>query len=304
MFDELLQKVSDGPFVSLETTPEHSASFEPIIQKIEELELYKMVDGFTTTDSPLAKMKYNALFAAIKLQQSFKKPCIATMSMRDRNKIALQSDLLGANEFDVRAVLCLTGDSASMSDQPNTKGVFEDKSTMLLQIIKCLNAGIDFGGREIGIKPKKIHPFAVSNSYAKNPKTLRRKIASKLEIGTVGIISQPVFDKENAKWLLDVFDEAKQDTRSNAHLIVGFFPILRLKTAQFLSAHVPGIHVPQLWMDRLYVAKKISEEEERKVGLQLSQNALKEIYAMHPKIHLMTANRFGVAKEMLEVLQK
>ena len=64
----------------------------------------------------------------LKLQQEFNKPVIATMSMRDRNKIALQSDLMGANDFDVRAILALTGDPAKMSDQPHAKGVFEANS--------------------------------------------------------------------------------------------------------------------------------------------------------------------------------
>jgi 5,10-methylenetetrahydrofolate reductase len=302
MFDDLLQKVVDGPLLTLETTPEHSASFEPIVQKIKDLDLYKLVDGFTTTDSPLAKMKYNSILASIKLQSSFNKPSIATMSMRDRNKIALQSDLLGANEFDIRAILALTGDSANISDQPNTKGVFEDKSTMLLDIIKFFNAGIDYGGRELSIKPKKIYPFAVTNSYAKNPKTLKRKISSKMNSGAIALMSQPVFDVENAKFLLDLVKEANQETNSNTQLIIGFFPIIRLKTAQFLSAHVPGINVPKIWIDKLYSAKKISDEEERKVGLDLSIQNFKQIYKMHPKMHLMTANRFGVAKEILTTL--
>ena len=63
------------------------------------------------------------------------------MTMRDRNKIALQSDLLGANDFDIRAILALTGDPAKMSDQPNSKGVFEANSLMLLKMIKSFNYG-------------------------------------------------------------------------------------------------------------------------------------------------------------------
>ena len=71
------------------------------------------------------------------------------MSMRDRNKIALQSDLLGANEVDIRAILALTGDPATISDQPHAKGVFEADSSMLLDIISCSNSGIDYAGKPL-----------------------------------------------------------------------------------------------------------------------------------------------------------
>ena len=179
MFDTLLEKLNNGTYITLETTPGHSPTFTPTIEKIAELELDKYVDAFSTTDNPLAKLKYNALFAAKMLQDRFHKPVIATMSMRDRNKIALQSDLLGANEVDIRAILALTGDPATMSDQPHTKGVFEGDSSLLLDIISAFNSGMNYAGKPLGAEPKPLYPFAVVNSYAKNPKTLQKKIQKK-----------------------------------------------------------------------------------------------------------------------------
>ena len=79
----------------------------------------------------------------------------------------------------------------------------------------------------------------------------------------------------------------------------GISPITRLRTAQFLSAHVPGIYVPQNWVDELASAAKISEEEEQKVGMELSLNLFNSIKNFHPKIHLMTANKFEIAAELL-----
>jgi len=300
MFEKLIKKLKNEKYVTLETTPKHSATFQPIIDNIKELNLHKKVDGFSVTDSPLAKLKYSSLFAALKLQQNFKKPALATMTMRDRNKIGLQSSLLGANEFDIRAILALTGDSASMSDQPNAKGVFEGNSTLLLEIIKCFNAGIDFAGRTLDFQPKQIYPFAVSNAYAKNPKTLQKKLREKLERGVVGVITQPVYSLENAKNLLEIFQKAKIEAKnSDATLIIGFFPIIRLKTAQFLTAHVPGITVPNLWSEKLYEAKKISDKEEEKIGFELSKKTFDELLEFHPKVHLMTANNFTLANKLL-----
>ncbi|MEA3554340.1 MAG: methylenetetrahydrofolate reductase [Campylobacterota bacterium] len=303
MFETLITKLQEDKFITLETTPTHEPVFDNIINKIEQYNLDKKVDGFSTTDNPLAKLKYNALFSSIKLQQKFNKPVIATMSMRDRNKIALQSDLLGANDFDVRAILALTGDPAHMSDQPHTKGVFESNSNMLLEIINSFNNGMDYAGKPFKTAPKTIYPFSVINSYAKNMKSLEKKMTKKILNGTKGIITQPVYDKENAKQLLGYFKNAKNsfsDQRGNSELILGIFPITKLRTAQFLSSHVPGIYVPQDWIDKLTIASKISEDEERKVGMKLSYDLLQSIQEFHPKVHLMTANRFDIANELLD----
>jgi len=302
LFEELINKLQNDRYITLETTPSHSPVFQPIIQKIKDLELDKLVDGFSTTDNPLAKLKYNAILAAVKLQQEFNKPVLATMSMRDRNRIALQSDLLGGNEFDIRAVLALTGDSAAMSDQPNTKGVFDGNSNLLLDIVSCLNSGIDYAGKPLSQKPQVIYPFAVTNSFSPNPKNLQKKMKKKIEHGAVGLISQPVYDLDNAKLLIELLENAKNDcceSAQKAQMILGIFPITKLRTAQFLASHVPGIHVPKYWIESLRKASAISAEEEYKVGFELSKNLFDEILEIHPKIHLMTANQFQVAKDIL-----
>ena len=302
MFDTLLEKLNNDTYITLETTPGHSPVFTPTIDKIAALELDKYVDGFSTTDNPLAKLKYNALFAAKMLQDRFNKPVIATMSMRDRNKIALQSDLLGANEVDIRAILALTGDPATMSDQPRAKGVFEGDSTLLLDIISAFNSGMNYAGKPLAVEPKPLYPFAVVNSYAKNPKTLQKKIQKKIKHGALGIITQPVYDVENAKILLEMKENANKECcpeKKKAELIFGIFPITKLRTAQFLSAHVPGINVPDIWIEKLRIAHDKSVEEEYKVGFELSKKLFDDIKELHPKIHLMTANQFQIAKDIL-----
>jgi len=303
MFETLLTKLQTDKYITLETTPSHSSSINNIIEDIENNNLNVKVDGFTTTDNPLAKLKYNPLFAAIKIQDRFKKPVIATMSMRDRNKIALQSDLLGANDFDVRAILALTGDPASMSDQPHTKGVFESNSNLLLEIIYSFNNGMDYAGKPFKIAPKPIYPFSVINSFAKNMKSLEKKMFKKVQNGTKGIITQPIYDIENAKLLVEYFSSVQSnfsDDRNKSQLILGIFPITRLRTAQFLHSHVPGIYVPQEWLDKLTIASKIGIEEEKKVGMHLSSELFSSLEKIHPKIHLMTANKFDLASELLD----
>ncbi|MFA6144869.1 MAG: methylenetetrahydrofolate reductase [Sulfurimonas sp.] len=299
MFEPFIDKLRNGTYITLETTPSRSAQFAPTIEKIAALGLDKLVDGFSTTDNPLAKLKYNALFAAMKLQDRFHKPVLATMSMRDRNRIALQSDLLGANESNVRAILALTGDSAHSSDQPHTKGVFEGNSNLLLDIITTLNSGTDLAEQKLLAQPLPLYPFAVIDSYSKNSASLQKKMTKKVAHGAIGIVSQPVYDCESAQKLLSMMSEANTEHNSNCVLILGYFPITKLRTAKFLDENVPGIHVPQTWVEALETASKISVEEEYRVGFELSKTLFEELKVLHPKIHIMTANQFELAKAIL-----
>ncbi|HHD77363.1 MAG TPA: methylenetetrahydrofolate reductase, partial [Campylobacteraceae bacterium] len=220
--------------------------------------------------------------------------------------IALQSALLGANEYDIRAILALTGDPASMSDQPGTKGVFEGNSTLLLDIIKCFNGGIDYAGKPLDERPGTIYPFAVSSAFAKNPRNLQKKLRQKLEHDAMAIITQPVYSTENAGMLLELFEKAKVEVGSkaaDAQLILGFFPITKLRTAQFLTSHVPGVDVPKEWHEALYEAKNSGDEAQEKRGRELSGRLFEALYALHPRIHVMAANNFALAKEMISLVR-
>ncbi len=303
VFETLIERLASRQWLSLETTPGKSASFDPVIDRLRELDLPRRLDAFTVTDNPLAKLRYGSLFGAMRLQNAFHKPVLATLSMRDRNLIGLQSDLLGCNEADIRSFLVVTGDPATLSDQPRAKGVFEANSIELLKIMSYFNRGIDYAGKAINTPPKPIYPFAVTNAYAKNASTLKRKMQKKIENGALGLISQPIFSLEDARGLMKLFEEAKapyHDHRKEAQLILGLFPLTRLKTAQFISAHVPGIHVPDRWLSALFEANKSGEEAEKRVGLEMSQALFSALRREGWPVHLMTANRFENALALIE----
>lgn len=296
MFEQFIDKLQNDSFLTLETTPGHSPLCNEIIDTLHNLNLHNLVDGFSTTDSPLSKLKLNSLFAALALQQQLEKPVIATMSMRDRNSIALQSDLLGANGFDIRAILALTGDSVKMSDQPNPKAVVEGDSTLLLKIIEHLNSGVDLANKQLKKQPAPIYPFAVSPSDISKSKSLVKKMTKKLEAGAMGIITQPVFDKEHIDPLIEIFEEAKKITANKkARLIIGSFPVVRFKTANFLHTKVPGANIPLQWLELLE-----NSDDEYKKGFELSLEVFQAIKQKHGKCHLMAANNFALAKELIE----
>ncbi len=302
MIEKLIQKLENS-FVSLEITPPKSTNLSEVLDSVKKIKKLGNMDAFVVTDNPLAKLKYSSTLASVKITQEFAKPVICTMSMRDKNKLALQSDLLGLNDFGVRMVLALTGDPAKISDQPNVKGVFEGNSVELVRAIKFLNAGVDFAGKPLKHQPRPIFPFCVTNSYAKNLSNLQKKMYKKIEAGCVAMVSQPVFDVDGAKKLLEIFDETRNsfsDERRDAKLIFGVFPITTLKTAQFLYAHVPGIFVPQTLVDKLFVASKISPEEEKRVGVEMTKALIDSLKPINHRFHIMSANKFDFIDELLD----
>ncbi len=305
MFNKFCKKLhSNNLFVTVEITPPHGASMDKIIEKIEKSGIDKKVDGFSITDNPLAQLKMSSILSAIRVQQTFKKPVIATVSMRDRNKLSLQSSLLGANDFDLRLILALTGDPAKLSDQPEVKGVLERDSTLLLSIIYRLNNGVDYSNKPLKPAPKPIYPFAVSNAYAKDYKTLQKRMLKKLNYGARAIITQPVYDVENAKRLLEIFAEAKEqsirESSKEAELIFGQFPAVRARTVNFIADNVPGIKVPKKIIDEMNLAAMDGKEREEEIGLEISKETFQSITSLHPKVHLMTHNRFDLCNTLLD----
>ncbi|SFV53342.1 5,10-methylenetetrahydrofolate reductase [hydrothermal vent metagenome] len=290
-------------FITVEVNPPHGASIENLIADIKKYNLHEKVTGFTCTDNPLAKLKMSGVLSAIKIQQTFGKPVIATMSMRDKNKLSLQSTLLGANDFDLRCILALTGDPAKLSDQPDVKGVLERDSTLLLSIIHHLNKGVDYSNKPLTPTPKPIYPFAVSNAYAKNMDSLKKRMIKKLNYGARAIITQPVYDIDNAKELLKLFKEAKEEsireTAKEAHLVLGQFPIVAARTANFIDDKVPGINVPKKIIDEMNLAAMDGSKKEREVGFALSKHLFDDVMKIHGKVHLMTHNRFDLCTELI-----
>jgi len=290
-------------FITVEVNPPHGASIDSLIADIKKYNLQDKVTGFSCTDNPLAKLKMSGVLSAIKIQQEFGKPVIATMSMRDKNKLSLQSTLLGANDFNLRCILALTGDPAKFSDQPDVKGVLERDSTLLLSIIHHLNKGVSYSNKPLNPAPKPIYPFAVSNATAKDMQKLKKRMVKKLNYGARAIITQPVYDLDNAKELLALFDEAKEEsireTAKEAHLVLGQFPIVSARTANFIDDKVPGISVPKPIIDEMNLAAMDGSDKEREVGFNLSKRIFDEMMKEHGKVHLMTHNRFDLCAELI-----
>ncbi|MDO7253332.1 methylenetetrahydrofolate reductase [Helicobacter cappadocius] len=297
MIEECVHKLLNTKFLSYEINPPKASQIgEELLEKLGNWDGF---DAIICTDAPLARFRHSPILSAIKLQNTLKKPVIATLNMRDRNSIALQGDILGANEFDVRMFLTLTGDPIKLGDQPESKGVFEGNSSLLVEIIKNFNQNKDLNQNPIKGNIKPIYPFGVINSHSNNLLSLKNKMRRKIKSGILALFTQPVYDIENAKYLLEFCEEINRELQTNAKLVFGYFPILKYKTAQFLYSKLPGVFVPQIWLEKLEKAHQKGEEEEEKVGFELSKELFKKLYDTHHKIHFMNSNKIDLAKKIL-----
>lgn len=299
MLDQLITKLhSNKVFLSVEVSPRLSATIAQSV--IDELESLKAADCFVCTDSPLARLKPSSILSSIKLQNALQKPLICTLSMRDRNSIALCGDILGANEFGLRAFLSLSGDGVKNGDCAGAKGVFEESSLKLGRIIDGLNQGIAANGKTLKEGVKQIYNFSVINSYANNTESLKNKMLKKLSNSAVqGLFTQPVFSLEAASFLLESLEGINKELGQDCVMILGFFPVLSYKVALFLRDKLPGVYIPDEWVQKLEKASIKGKEVERKIGLDLSRELFADLQTLHNKFHFMSTNKPSLLREFV-----
>lgn len=280
------------------------------------------IDAFVCTDSPLARFKPSSILSSIKLQNALDKPLICTLSMRDRNSMALCGEILGANELGVRAFLSLTGDPIKLGDCAESKGVFEENSLKLARIIRDLNSGVALNGKPLATPVRQIYNFAVINSYSNNPASLATKIKRKLANAPIcAFFTQPIFARQSAEFLLEALESAKREiarggdkdsagqeretncqTNRDTQIIFGFFPVLSFRVAVFLRDKLPGVYIPQEWLEKLECASAKGKDYEREVGLELSRRVWEDLHNLcnsAPKIHFMSSNHIELLREFL-----
>jgi 5,10-methylenetetrahydrofolate reductase len=220
------------PLLCVEVNPPRGTDVSSVLARYAGLQ---GVDCVNVTDSALAKMRLSALtFAALFKQHTGIEPLV-NVACRDRNVIALQSELLGAWALGVRSIVALTGDAVTVGDLPDAKGVFELNSIGLLQLVATLNGGRDLAGVELKGHPEFVAGVVV-NPNARNRDAELRRLERKRQAGATYALSQPVFDAVQAR----AFFESAAGI--GIDLMVGVMP--------FRSAHafgairkVPGIKI-------------------------------------------------------------
>ena len=287
----LHKKLSEGIFVfTAETTPPDASNQEVLLKKT--MPLKGVADAVNVTDSPGAKVHMSSLTAAIILAQNDIEP-ILQLTVRDRNRLALQGDLVGASALGVHNILCLSGDDPKVGDQPETKPVQDINSATLVSTANMMRKDKQFpSGRIIDPPPKLFIGGAEVPSKGK-PNT--KKILNKIKIGVDFFQTQYIFEKKKLIDYMKVLDDV--GILEKTYFIIGLGPFASAKSAKWMNDNLFGVDVPDEIIKRLEQAKD-QKEESKKICLELIQ-IFREIKGVKG-IHLMGHKKEELIAEIIK----
>jgi len=265
-----LEKVlSDGKFaVTAEIGPPKGSDSKKIIDKAKILNNY--ADAFNVTDNQTAVTRLSSIAASCIILREGLEP-IMQITCRDRNRIALQSDVLGAAAIGVKNMLFLTGDHQSFGNHPDAKGVYDLDSIQLIQVVKNMrDEGVFLSGDKIISGCPEIFIGAAANPFA-DPFDLRvDRLEKKIDAGVDFIQTQSVFNLDKfIRWMDEI---CSRGLDKHVHIIAGVTPLKSLKMTERMKYHVPGVDIPE----DLYLRMKNSLDY-KKEGYNIAIELISEI---------------------------
>ncbi len=281
--DSRLEKVLlKGEFaVTSECGPPRGADPDPIRKKGALLK--ESVDVINVTDNQTSVVRMSSISAGVLLKQLGIDP-VLQMVTRDRNRIAIQSDILGAAALGINNILCLSGDHQKFGDHPSAKNVYDLDSIHLIQTVKHMrDEGKFLGGDEITVPPR-LFIGAAANPFADPFETRVVRLAKKIAAGVQFIQTQCIFNIDRfKKWMEQVRDRGLHE---RVHILGGVTPMKSVGMANYMKKMVPGMDVPDALIDRIKgVEKEKRSEEGIKIAIETIQQ-LKEIEGIHG-VHIM-----------------
>jgi len=299
-YSELMKAIAAGKFVFTgEIQPKKTAHFDDVIRVAKILKGH--VVACNVTDNPRAHAYLSSLSAAYIIQREVGMEAICQMTVRDRNRLALFSELLGAVALGIRNVLTMSGDHTSLSDNPAAMPVYDlDTAQFVYMVRKMVDEGVDLEGNKIEGKVK-LHVGIVGNPNADPLEVEFLKIERKLKVGADFMQTQVVFDVEKAKSFL------REVQGYPVPVLVGIFPCKSYGVADFIAKNVPGISVPKEFMEELKKAEEIEDNSRRKsrvedVNVRYFTDFIREVKrTTHASgIHIMAVGYEGVVKTLVE----
>jgi len=279
-----LEKIlENGKFaVTAEIGPPKSANPEVIRRKARMLK--GSIDAFNVTDGQTAVARMASWAGCLIGKEEGLDP-IVQMTCRDRNRIALQMDVLGVAALGINNILCLTGDHVSMGNHPFAKPVYDIDAVQFIKIVKDMRDEKRFQcGDEIDVEPR-LYIGAVANPFAGSPLELRvLRLEKKVKAGADFIQTQCVYNVEKFERWMKLVRERK--LHEKIHILAGVTPLKSYRMAKYMKENVPGIDIPDEILERM---KNAPKEEARERGIDLCVETierLKEIEGVHG-IHIM-----------------
>jgi len=228
------------------------------------------VDAINVPDSPRASARMSAQSLCVQIQQQVGIETVLHYTCRDRNLLAIQSDLIGAASIGLKNILCLTGDPPKMGNYPDATAVFDVDAIGLTRIARNLNHGLDLGANPIGASTGFTLACAANPGVGDIDHEIRR-FASKVEAGAEYAITQPVFDLR----LLEQFIRRIEEFR--IPVIAGIWPLISLRNAEFLKNDL-HISMPDEILARMTAAT--TPEAARAEGVLIAQEMLAQARTM------------------------
>jgi 5,10-methylenetetrahydrofolate reductase len=239
--------------------------------------LKRFVNAVNVTDQQSSTMRLGSM-AVCHLLQGLGVDPIYQLTCRDRNRIALQSDLLSAHVLGLRNVLALTGDLPELGDHYQAKQVYDIDSVHLLQAIGKLNAGFDMAGNALKGQTD-LFPGAVANPGADTEAAYELqliKFEKKVKAGAKFFQTQAIFDAGTLERFM------KRVSRYNVPVFAGIVPLKSAGMARFMNKNIPGIHVP----DDLIQQMAQTEDKER-TGIRIAGNLIRQFKGYCQGVHIM-----------------
>lgn len=268
--------LSEGKFaLTAEIGPPKGSDPDKIKDKAKIVKGY--ADAFNITDNQTAVVRLSSLGGSVIILNMGLEP-IMQLTCRDRNRIALQSDVLGATANGVKNMLFLTGDHQSFGNHPDARGVYDLDSIQLIQIVKDMrDNGIFQSGDNILAGNPEVFIGAAANPFA-DPFELRvDRLEKKIEAGADFIQTQSVFNLDRFNSWMD--EVRSRDLDKKVHILAGITPLKSLKMTERMKFHVPGVDIPEDIYQRMKRAVD-SKEEGYNLALKLI-NEIKNIKGVH-----------------------
>ena len=248
------------------------------------------VHAVNITDGSRAVMRMCSLAMSKLLLENGIEP-IMQISCRDRNKIALQSDILGANALGIKNILCITGDSVKAGDQQDSKAVHELESVRLLRQIKDFNEGVDPTFEKLADKKTSIFTGAAADPSCRNQKSLKIRTRKKKEAGANFLQTQMIMDRD---YLIEFCKEISRPLE--IPVIAGVFLLKSYKNALFINKYVPGANIPEKILHRLKDAKDPLKE-----GMLIAAEQARDYIKIAEGIHIMAVKSEHLIPKILEI---
>jgi methylenetetrahydrofolate reductase (NADPH) len=275
MMTSLEEKLRSKTFViTTELTPPKGTDCTELFAKADALKGY--ADAVNLTESPRARMAVEPKSVAHLLQDRGIEP-IVQITARDRNRIAIQADILGASLLGLRNFVFMTGDNPKNGDHPDCKGVFDVSTLEMLSTARSLRAGRDMTGNELKGAP---HLFlgATANPGAADLAAEGENTRRKIDAGAQFLQTQAIYDTDLLARYLEV---AKL---GDVALIAGVIPLKSAKMAAWLNANLHGVRVPQSMLEEL---ERAGPAGEAAVGIEIAARIVREARKLCSGVHIM-----------------